>query len=238
VDVGILIAAATVMAAAAALQSAVGFGGNLVAAPILALMDPGLVPVPILIGSTAINLAMVAREPGHSGWGPFSWILAGRLPGSFVGLALLAALQPAGIQLVLGLGLLVAVAATWQRWVIPRTAGGLLGAGLLSGAGATAVGVGGPPVALVFQHSTGPELRGTLARTLLAGQVMSLAVLAVGGRIGGLELRQGLALVPGVLVGLLGGPALAARLDQGRTRGAVLVVCAASAAVLLVEALR
>lgn len=237
-EVGTLVAAAVVMGVAAALQSAVGFGGNLVAAPVLALLDPGLVPVPILIGSTAINVAMVLRERGHSGWGPFWWVTAGRVPGSLLGLAVLVALDPSGIQLVLGLALLASVVATWRRFAIPRTPPGLLGAGVLSGVGATAVGVGGPPVALVFQHAAGPELRGTLARILLGGQAVSLAVLAAGGRIGGPELGQGLALVPGVLVGLVGGPPLAAVLDQGRTRATVLAVCAASALVLLVEALR
>lgn len=233
-----LLLAAGVMAAGAALQTAVGFGGNLVAAPLLALLDPGLVPVPILIGSVAINVAMACRDRSHSGWGSFWWILAGRLPGSVAGLALLVALDPPGIQLVLGLALLVAVLATWRSWSIPLTPAGLFGAGLLSGAGATAVSVGGPPVALAFQHRHGPELRGTLARVLLAGQAMSLAVLGAGGRIGVLELRQGAVLVPGVALGVLVGRPLAAVLDQGRTRAAVLVVCATSSAVLLVEALR
>lgn len=237
-DAGTLLVAAAVMAVGAALQSAVGFGGNLVAAPLLALLDPGLVPVPILIGSTAINVVMAVRERGHIGWPPFWWILAGRLPGSLLGLGVLIALDPEGVQLALGVALLLAVLATWRRWAIPLTPVGLLGAGLLSGAGATAVAVGGPPVALAFQHRQGAELRATLARVLLAGQAISLTVLALGGRIGGSEVGQGLALIPGVAVGLLGGGRLAAVLDQGRTRAAVLVVCAASSAVLLVEAVR
>ena len=235
---GTLLLAAAVMAAGAALQSAVGFGGNLVAAPVLALLDPGLVPVPILIGSVAINVAMARRDRSHSGWGSFWWILAGRLPGSLAGLALLVALDPSGIQLVLGLALLAAVVATWRRWSIPLTPAGLFGAGLLSGAGATAVSVGGPPVALAFQHRGGAELRGTLARVLLAGQVLSLTVLGAGGRIGATELRQGAVLVPGVAVGVLLGRPLARVLDQGRTRATVLAVCAAAAGVLLGEAVR
>lgn len=237
-DPGTLVVAAAVMALGAALQSAVGFGGNLVAAPLLALLDPALIPVPILIGSTAINVVVALRERGHSGWTSFGWILAGRVPGSILGLGVLMALDPSGIQLVLGLALLLAVVATWQHWSIPETRVGLFGAGVVSGVGATSVSVGGPPVALVFQHRGGAELRATLARVLLAGQAVSLGVLALGGRIGGLELGQGLVLVPGVLLGSLAGRPLAAALDQGRTRAAVLVVCAASSLVLLVEAAR
>lgn len=233
-----LLVAAAVMAVAAALQSAVGFGGNLVAAPLLALLEPTLVPVPILLGSTAINVVVALRERGHSGWELFWWILVGRLPGSLLGLGLLTALDPAGIQLLLGGALLAAVLATWRRWAIPLTPVGLLGAGILSGAGATAVAVGGPPVALAFQHRGGAELRGTLARVLLAGQAVSLGVLAIGGRIGGTEVGQGLALLPGVVVGLAAGRPLAAVLDQGRTRAAVLGICVASAGALLIEALR
>jgi uncharacterized protein len=238
VEVETLLVAAAVMAIGAALQTAVGFGGNLVAAPLLALLDPRLVPVPILIGSTAINVAMARRERAHGGWTAFWWILGGRLPGSLAGLALLIALDPSGIQLVLGLALVAAVVATWRRWEIPLTPRGLIGAGVLSGVGATAVSVGGPPVALAFQHRQGAELRATLARVLLAGQLVSLAVLGAGGRIGAPELRQGAVLLPGAVAGIVAGRPLARVLDRGRTRAAVLMVCAASAGVLLVEALR
>jgi uncharacterized membrane protein YfcA len=238
VDPGTLVLAAAVMAVGAALQAAVGFGGNLVAAPLLALLDPGLVPVPILIGSTAINVVVALREHGHSGWPDFGWVLAGRLPGSLLGLALLRALDPSGLQLVLGVSLLLALVATLGRWSIPATPHGLFSAGVVSGVGGTAVSVGGPPVALVYQHRHGAELRGTLARVLLAGQGISIAVLALGGQIGRTELGQGLILVPAVLLGVVGGRPLAAVLDQGRTRAAVLAVCAASALMLLVEALR
>jgi uncharacterized protein len=238
VEPGTLLLAAVVMAVGAALQAAVGFGGNLVAAPLLALLDPSLVPVPILIGSSAINVVVALRERGHSGWPSFGWVLAGRLPGSVLGLALLRALDPSGIQLVLGIALLVALVATWSRWTIPDTPGGLFGAGVVSGVGGTAVSVGGPPLALVYQRRPGGELRATMARALLAGQVVSLVVLALGGQIGRTELGQGLVLVPAVLIGVLGGRPLAAVVDRGRTRAAVLAVCAASAVVLLVEALR
>lgn len=237
-DPGTLLLAAVVMAVGAALQAAVGFGGNMVAAPLLALLDPTLVPVPILIGSTAINVVVALRERGHGGWPAFWWVVAGRLPGSLLGLALLAALDPAGIQVALGVALLVALGATWSRWTIPANARGLFSAGVVSGVGSTAVSVGGPPIALVYQHRQGAELRGTLARVLLAGQAISLSVLALGGQIDRTQLGRGLVLVPAVLLGVLGGRPLVAVLDRGRTRAAVLGVCAASAILLLVEAAR
>lgn len=238
VDVPTLLMAAAAMAIGAALQAGVGFGGNLVAAPLLALLDPTLVPVPILIGSTAINVVVALRERGHSGWPAFWWVLAGRLPGSVLGLLLLKVLDPSGLQLLLGVALLLAVVATARRWTIPADPPGLFGAGIMSGVGATTVSVGGPPVALVYQHRAGAEFRGTLARVLLAGQAVSLTVLTVGGELGRTELGQGLVLVPAVLLGVIGGRPLVAVVDRGRTRTAVLAVCVASAVVLLIEGSR
>ena len=43
---------------------------------------------------------------------------------------------------------------------------------------ATAAGLGGPPVALVYQRANGLRLRGTLAAYFIVGTVMSLSALA------------------------------------------------------------
>ena len=54
-----------VMAAGGCLQGAVGFGSNLVAAPLLLLVDEAYVPVAVVVGSLVLNGLMILRE--HAG---------------------------------------------------------------------------------------------------------------------------------------------------------------------------
>jgi hypothetical protein len=70
----------------------------------------------------------------------------------------------------------------------------------------------------------------------VGGGVLSLVGLAIGGELTGDQAVTAAALAPAVLVGFaLSGP-LRRHVDAGRTRAAVLVVCAVSALVLLARA--
>ena len=56
-------------------------------------------------------------------------------------------------------------------------------AGATSGVLGTATSIGGPPMALVWQRSTGARLRGTMSGFFLIGSVMSIGVLALTGAV-------------------------------------------------------
>jgi hypothetical protein len=106
----------------------------------------------------------------------------------------------------------------------PRT---LFGAGVLSGFMGTASSIGGPPMALVYQHGPGDRLRATLGMYFVAGGVMSLSALAVVGRFGPIEAWLGAALVPGIALGFTVSSRLKGLVDRGYTRPAVLTVAVA-----------
>lgn len=59
---------------------------------------------------------------------------------------------------------------------------GLVAVGLITGITETSTGVGGPPLALAFQHKAAPVLRSTVALCFLVGEVISVIVLAVSGK--------------------------------------------------------
>jgi uncharacterized membrane protein YfcA len=113
----------------------------------------------------------------------------------------------------------------------------LLAAGLLSGVLGTAVSIGGPPIALLYQRETGSRLRGTLAAFFLIGVTMSLVGLRAADRFGLAELRQGAQLVPGILLGFLVSRRASGLLDRGYTRPAILTVSALSSVVVIARAL-
>ncbi len=105
-----------------------------------------------------------------------------------------------------------------------------------SGVTGTATSIGGPPIALLFQHRRPSEVRATLAVFFFIGVVLSLTGLALTGR--SRSTRSWSRLVsPLLMLGIWLGTRTRGRLPRDRFRVAVLVVCAASAVVLLVRSL-
>ncbi|HSL59101.1 MAG TPA: sulfite exporter TauE/SafE family protein [Acidimicrobiales bacterium] len=232
-DIAVIFA---VMTIGAVIQGAVGFGANLVAAPALVLIDPELVPGPVLVAGLALNALMVLREPEHDGLRSTGWALVGRVPGTALGAAALVALPSDRLAVLFPVLILVGVGLSVGGFRVRRTAPTLVGAGTLSGFMATVVGIGGPPMALAYQDATGPVLRGALARFFTIGGILSVVSLVVVGRFGLDALLTSLILVPGVVLGFVLSRHLNRVLDGGWTRVAVLAVSAASAIVALARA--
>lgn len=233
VDAEIILLAAFVMMIASTVQASVGFGANMLAAPVFALLDPNLVPGPIFVAAGVLTLATALRERDEVDRAVVGWATAGRIPGAIVGGIVLAAATDRSIQLMVGLSILVAVVLSSGLVRIPERRTTFVGAGVLSGFGATTAAIGGPPVALVLQHRSGPSLRATMGAYFTIGTLITLPVIAVAGRLGTDELLIGLALVPGALLGFaISGP-LRPRVDAGRIRPLVLGLAAIAAVVLI-----
>lgn len=233
---GLLVAGLAVLAGAV-VQGVAGFGLALLAAPALALVDPRLVPVSLLVTTTVLPLLSWLRERGHVDRRGLGWALAGRLPGTVLGAAAVALMSPRALSALVALVVLGGVLASVTTWAPRPTPRALLAGGFVSGVTGTSTSIGGPPVALLYQRSTGPQIRATLAVYFIVGTTVSLTALAVSGQVHRDQLAAGLMLLPFLGAGFwLSGP-LRRHLDRGRTRVAVLVVSAASALALGVRAL-
>ncbi|MHA6794754.1 sulfite exporter TauE/SafE family protein [Pseudonocardia bannensis] len=233
----LFVLAGAVVAIGALVQGAAGFGLALVAAPLLALVDPVLVPVPLLMVVTVHALLALYREHSDTDWHGVGWALLGRLPGIAIGVLTVATLPPRGFAVVVALSVLVCSLLSVLRWRPRPTIPALVAAGLFSGAAGTATSIGGPPVALLYQDAAGPRVRATLAGYFTAGALLSLAGLAVAGQITGPAVTAGLYLLPFMIAGFVASSPLRRFLDRGRTRPVVVGLAAASALVLLVRAL-
>jgi uncharacterized membrane protein YfcA len=229
--------AALVLAAAACVQSTVGFGFALISAPVLALFSNELVPGPLLAASCALSTAAALREHGAIDRRGVAFLLIGRLPGALIGGVLLGALAPRQASVLFGGFVLLGVALTTLGLSVPRGDKTFIAIGLLSGVMGTTAAVGGPPVALVYQDATGAALRSTLNAYFACGALLSIAVLACSGQFGLADLGHAAWMLPSVAVGF----ALSARarsvLDGGRTRTAVLLVAGGSAIAVIAKAL-
>ncbi|MGH3888923.1 MAG: TSUP family transporter [Pseudonocardiaceae bacterium] len=228
-----IFAAGLVVVLGALVQGAVGYGMALVAAPLLALVDPALVPVPLLLLATVHSVLAVVRDGRHADWPGIGWAMLGRLPGTGLGVLAVVMLSQRVFSLVIGLCVLACAVLsllTWRPRPRPRS---LLLAGIASGAGGTAASIGGPPIALLYQNEMGPRVRGTLSVYFVFGSVTSIAALAAAGQVPSGSLASAALLTPFLLAGFaLSGPARRV-LDNGWTRRAVLAVATASAVLLI-----
>ncbi|SPT63217.1 sulfite exporter TauE/SafE family protein [Actinomadura madurae] len=221
--------------AGAIVQSSVGLGVGLVATPIVAMLFPSLMPGAILTVALVLPVATLLQEGGHADLRGFGWAFGGRLAGTPLGVWLVAAAPERVLGIVIGVVVLAALALTaWTREV-PRNRRTLATAGVVSGATGTASGIGGPPVALLYQHESGPRVRATLAVFFIAGALLSLGTLALAGRLPGRQVVAGLELLPFVLAGFAAAGPLRRHLDAGRLRVALLLVVGASAVTLIVR---
>jgi len=222
---------------AALVQGSVGMGLGLVSVPFLLMIDPVFVPGPVLASGIVLNVLMVWRERQAMAPSSVTWGVAGRAIGTVVTSVTLAQLPQDQTTAAISVSILVAVGLSLSGLHIEPTAWALLGAGTVSGVVGTLASVGGPPMALLLQKRSGPELRATMGGFFIFGTLISLAGLAYAGRFGAAEAQASLLFLPAIVVGYLASGPLASVLDRGHTRTGVLLVSAASAAVLLARTL-
>lgn len=228
-----------VLAAGACIQGAVGFGMNLLAAPLLAMVEPRLVPAPLLVAAVTLTVLVAHRERRSVDLRGVAWTLTGRVPGTLVGALVIASLEPRAVVVAVGVTVLLACVLTATRLPLRPRPATLVTAGVVSGFSGTISSVGGPPIAVVYAHEPGPVVRGTLGVIFVVGGVISIASLAAVGEIGRYEALASLALQPPLLLGFAFSRPLARHLDAGRTRAAVVSIAAVGAAsVLIREVLR
>jgi hypothetical protein len=164
------------------------------------------------------------------------WALAGRVPGTALGVLALLWAPPRQLATLFAGLVLCAVALTASGLRVAPTRANLVGAGIASGVMGTMTSIGGPPVALVYQHAEGAALRGTLGAYFTLSGLISLAGLGLAGLLGARELSAALTLVPGTLVGFFASRWTRPALDRAGTRPAVLALAALAATGVLVKA--
>jgi len=231
-----LIALAVVFAGSL-VQGCIGFGLALVAAPVLMLIDPLYVPAPLLIAAFALTLLMSVRERKEIVWSALTWAVAGRIAGSAAAAVLVARLPADDLALLFGVLLLLGVALSGAGLSVTPTNRTLLGASILSGLMGTITAAGGPPMALLYQRASGPQLRGMLSTFFLTGTIISLAMLGAAGKFGIAELKAGLLLAPAALLGFIVSARLRGWVDRRALRPLVLAFSGASAVAVIVRSL-
>lgn len=182
-------------------QSSIGFGLALIAAPILFLLDPAFVPAPVTLSALALSLANAWSFRHSISFRGLKYAFLGRVPGTIAGGLLLLWISQESLALWLGASVLIAVALSAKNMTLQPTPTYLAGAGFLSGFMGTSSSIGGPPMALVLQYQEADYIRANMSAFFVVSSIMSLIVLFFVGRLGALELSLSMPLLPASILG-------------------------------------
>jgi uncharacterized membrane protein YfcA len=213
----VFVLVAFTVAFAAFVQGTTGFGFALIVAPVLAVVAPQLMPVCLLFLMLPLNFYVMWRERAALDRPGGAWITLGRFAGTFGGVAILAALSARNLNIAIGASTVLAALLSYFAPSFSPGPSAFIAAGLFTGVTETSTGIGGPPLALVYQHQPAPRLRSTIAFCFLVGELVSLAVLAFADRVSVSQFYSAIKLLPALALG-----ALLSRLVHERVHGTLL----------------
>ncbi len=226
-----------IVTAGAMLQGSLGFGLGPLAVPLLLLIDPEFIPGPLLLVSIFLTFSVFRRERKDFHKESFSWVILGRIIGSVAGAWLLVIIPVEGLNIFYGGLIIFAVILSVSGWKLAMVPKNYVFAATLSGLMATAAAMGGPAMAMIYQHGSGSRLRSTLSAIFLLGSFIALAALLMVGKLGLPELVRALILLPGIIAGFYLSRFSMTALDKKYLRPAILTVSTISALVLLINSI-
>jgi uncharacterized membrane protein YfcA len=241
VGVWVLVGVAGAVALAAAAQQLVGFGFALMAMPLLtALLGPQDAVLLAAVASLAGGSAMAWRLRDLADRPTLRRLLLGAAPGLPLGVLVLAHVPDAALRIAVAGAVvaMVVILAAGYRMTEERPATEV-GAGFLSGAMGTAIGISGPPIVLVLQAADMEQHR-FRATTVTFFVVTNLATLplVLGSGVADLDRwPAAVVAVPAAVIANRACEGAAHRLPAERFRPLVLALLVVAAGVALAAAL-
>lgn len=217
-------------------QSTIGFGMAVVAAPFVVLLAPDLMPGALLLPTLTLPLLQLTHGVRDIAWRPLGWALGARTLFTPVGVAVVVWFSPRAIAALVGILILVTVALSVRTIELRATPRNAALAGAVSGVSGTAAAIGGPFLALVLQHERPERLRSTLAVFFVAGALLGLGGLLAGGELTRAQVAAGLVWVPFGLLGYAVAAPVRARIDPDRFRRVVLAFCVLASLTVIARA--
>lgn len=220
-------------------QGSLGFGLGMLTSPLFAMIDHSFVPVAMMLAVVPLTFGVAIRDRAHIDASGFKWAILGRFPGVFIGLVALRAMNEDllayAVASSVAVAVIISVVTSRRGQVVPTNATTLTSAGFASGFMGTVTSIGGPPMALVYKDGDPRTVRATIAAFFSIGVVITVAGFVLSGEIGRHEMALTAVLLPGVLGGLPLSNVLARHMSAAVMRPLILVMCAASALLLVLQ---
>lgn len=201
-EVTTLVVVTLVTAMGTWVQTTIGFGLNVLAAPLLRLVAPTLVPGPALVANLVLTALVAWRDRAHAERRAVLWAALGSCPGTAAGIFLSTSLPAPVLDRVFAGLVLAAVGMTVVGARARRTPATLLGVGFASAVMGTTTALNGPPMALAYRGERGGVVRGTVALFGVWTSALSAAAIAMTGPRGWSGLDETLVLLPGLTLGV------------------------------------
>lgn len=217
------------------LQSVIGFGLALLAAPLLYMLEPELLPVPVIYVGFFLSILNTYRFRKNLHIAGLGWAVVGRVPGTLMAIMALRLASSAWIAIGLGVMVLLAVAVSRLAPPISPNKKTLFWAGLASGFMGTSSSIGGPPMALLYQHEKGDVLRAQLSAYFILGSAMSLVGLLLAGYVTWPLVWWALSLSPAAVLGYILAQFTLGRGNDKWLNDAVLWICGLSAITVMAK---
>ncbi len=187
----------------ACLQGVSGLGFAMFCAPIAVLLFPELVPGPLLAPGCPLALMTGLREFTSIEWRTAGHALVGRALGTGLAAGCMVLLSVQTLSLLFSALILTGVVLSLRGWRVEHSGRNTTLAGLASGLMGTITSAGAPPFAIAMQHLPASRLRGTLGAVFFIGAALSLAALALVGRMGAFQFLLSLLLMPWMIAGFV-----------------------------------
>ena len=226
---------ALIMALAATLQASVGYGYGIVAVPLLLLVNPAFIPAPFIFASLILMMSVSFTNRKALSGKPLGWIFIGLVAGTPAGVLLLKYFKNFNYSLAVAGIILFGVLLSLLRYRVPVTPVSQSVCGFMSAVMGTATGVGGAPIALLYQYEKGWEIRAVLSVVFCIASLFSFIGVLAGGLFWKEQLLLSLQLIPGVFAGHWMGARLAPWIDRGHSRPAILALSFASVIAVLIK---
>jgi uncharacterized membrane protein YfcA len=219
------------------IQTALGFGMAVIAAPIIVLFKPEWVPVVITLNALVLCLLNTWNQRQHLEIQALSSSFLTRIPGSFLGAWLLMHLDTTWLQFSVATCVLLAVVTSYLGKQFLYTPKRLALASFVSGITGTTTSIGGPPMALVMQHGKSQTIRANLSLYFSYSCIVSLIAYDYMGLLTNSILIASISFIPVCLLGFVGGIRARGYVDGGRFRSLLLILCGISGCIALLGAL-
>jgi len=236
-SVGVTLACLFAVYVGATVQASIGIGVGMVASPVLAFADSDFIPATIVMSVLPLTFAVAWVDRTHVDRRGVGFALIGRVPGVIAGALVVSALSDRVVAMMVAASVMFAVVVSITSKRFRPTDKSLMVAGLASGFTGTTTGVGGPPMALTYQHADPATMRSTISAYFAVGAFLSMGALALAGEIGERQVKLAAMMVPAIVLGLVTARILQQRLQPSSIRPAVLVVCTATSIALVIQSI-
>lgn len=216
------------------MQTAVGFGMALVAAPIVVMVKPEWVPYILTVTALAVSLGNTWNQRKDIQWQQLYSPMVTRIPGTMIGLWILLVIETEWLQIIVALMVLLTILVTMRMKPFPSTSLNMGIAGFFSGITGTTTNIGGPPMALVMQHSASNHVRANLSVYFVYSCIVSLIGFMWAGLMSTQLWIDSLTMVPIAFLGFFLGKRLRPWVDN-RFRPILLGTCILSSTVVLLN---